>query len=241
MRALERLSRPTAVLAPERGGASYGIFAQGDRRCRPVARLTPAEVDELDSSGAIASISADGVRVITEAGRARVRREAADPGEEFVAQHGPVVSRASIDAQGAVRPARGLEPNALIRRLSALRGARGGEWLSGAELAAAAQLRSHWERAQSGLVRGSDWTAPPKALSGRGRSNGQEAALAARCDARRRVAEALDRLAFPLRRVVERVCLHEDGLEALERVEHWPARSGKLALKLGLAQLALSL
>jgi Domain of unknown function (DUF6456) len=34
--------------------------------------------------------------------------------------------------------------------------------------------------------------------------------------------------------------LHEEGLEALERSEGWPARSGKIALKLGLAQLAAS-
>ena len=62
--------------------------------------------------------------------------------------------------------------------------------------------------------------------------------MAARCDARRRTAEALDALAPPLRRVVERVCLNEDGLETLERAHGWPARSGKVALKLGLAQLA---
>jgi hypothetical protein len=65
--------------------------------------------------------------------------------------------------------------------------------------------------------------------------------MAMRCDARRRVTEALEALAQPLRRVVERACLHEDGLEALERREGWPARSGKLALKLGLAQLAQAL
>ena len=55
---------------------------------------------------------------------------------------------------------------------------------------------------------------------------------------RRRLADALAKLAEPLRRVVERVCLYEEGLEALERSEGWPARSAKLALKLGLAQLA---
>ena len=49
----------------------------------------------------------------------------------------------------------------------------------------------------------------------------------------------MEALAAPLRRVVERVCLHEEGLEALERAQGWPARSGKLALKLGLAQLAI--
>jgi hypothetical protein len=32
--------------------------------------------------------------------------------------------------------------------------------------------------------------------------------------------------------------LREEGLEALERAETWPVRSGKIALKLALAQLA---
>ncbi|MBS0384677.1 MAG: hypothetical protein JSS00_04935, partial [Proteobacteria bacterium] len=48
----------------------------------------------------------------------------------------------------------------------------------------------------------------------------------------------LDSLAPPLRRVVEAVCLAEEGLEAVERMQAWPARSGKLALKMALAQLA---
>jgi len=91
---------------------------------------------------------------------------------------------------------------------------------------------------ERGLVRGSDWAAPPNSSSGRSVSNAVELAAGAFCDARRRVAGALERLAPPLRRVVERVCLHEEGLEALERGESWPARSGKLALKLALAQLA---
>ena len=55
---------------------------------------------------------------------------------------------------------------------------------------------------------------------------------------RRRVSDALAKLAPPLRAVVERVCLREEGLEALERAEAWPQRSGKIALKLALAQLA---
>lgn len=63
-------------------------------------------------------------------------------------------------------------------------------------------------------------------------------ALAARCAAGRRMNDALDALAPELRRVVERVVCYEQGQEALERAERWPARSGKIALKFGLAQLA---
>jgi hypothetical protein len=52
---------------------------------------------------------------------------------------------------------------------------------------------------------------------------------------------ALDALAPQLRRVVERVVLHEEGVESIERQEGWPTRSGKIGLKLALAQLAVAL
>ncbi len=146
-----------------------------------------------------------------------------------------------IDAEGGERTLLALDSGVVMRRLAALRDLRGRPWLSAGELSAAAHLRADWEASQTGLLRGSDWTAPPNANSGRGQSSAQEAALAARCDARRRTAEALACLSAPLRRVVERICLQEEGLEALERAEGWPGRSGKLALKLGLSQLAASL
>ena len=75
-------------------------------------------------------------------------------------------------------------------------------------------------------MRGADWRA------------GAAQRIGAQCDARRRVARALPALAPQLRRAVEMACLREGGLETLERTEGWPARSGNLALKLALAQLA---
>jgi hypothetical protein len=235
-RALARLCADGAVLAADRGGG-YGVFPGGDRRRRPTVRLGASVVRELESAGAIIRSEGDAL-ALTEAGRARVRRSSAAAGEAFVAQHADIGPRAVIDPDGDVKHVRGAEPNAVLRRLAALRGAGGEAWLSGAELAAAGRLWTDWRRSQVGQVRSSDWTAPPISGSARGGGNGQEAAMARRCDARRRIEDALQRLAPPLRRVVERVCLHEDGLEALERAEGWPSRSGKLALKLGLAQLA---
>jgi DNA-directed RNA polymerase specialized sigma24 family protein len=125
-----------------------------------------------------------------------------------------------------------------MRRLANLRDVNGAAWLSQAELAAANRLRADWAQSEIGALRGSDWMAAPMGSTLRGPGNAQEAAMARRCDARRRVADALTQLAPPLRRVVERIVLYEHGLEALERAEGWPVRSGKLALKLGLAQLA---
>lgn len=235
-RALARMAVSYHVLAPERGGVSFGLIPNADRRRRPVVRLTHDEVLALHADGAIERAT-DGAFVISEGGRARARRERAAPGEAFVAQHRAVIDRAVVSADGSVASVRGHDADATLRRLAALRDAAGAPWLSRAELAAAGRLRSDWAAAERGMVGGSDWSAPP--LSGtRGGGNGREAALAAHCDAKRRSAEALDKLAPPLRRVVERVCLREEGLEMLERAEAWPARSGKLALKLALAQLA---
>ena len=236
-RALGRLAAPGATLTLD--GDGYAMFAKGDRRRRPLLRLPSHIVRELQASGAIAE-RADGVFTLTQAGRARVRRGGAEEGEQYLAQHAQVGTRHVADDTGVVRAVRGLELNPSVRRLGALRDAFGAPWLSGAELAAAARLRSDWEAGQAGLVRGSDWSAPPKGGGRRGPGSALEGAMAFHCDARRRVADALASMAPPLRRVVERVCLYDDGLEALERAEGWPARSCKLALKLGLAQLAMS-
>ena len=237
-RALERLATPHAVLALERVGGGYAIYPNGDRRRRPLARLSASWVGELNAAGAIVARAEGEGFALTEAGRARILRTRAAAGEEYLAQHRPVIARTIVQADGALRPLRGFDPNAALRRLSSLRGPAGKPWFSDAELAAAARLRADWDTGQAGLVRGSDWTAPPRSAGGRGPGNGMEGALAFQCDARRRFTEALAKLAAPLRRVVELVCLHDEGLEAVERAEGWPVRSGKLALKLGLAQLA---
>lgn len=238
-RALARLAAHAAVLAPEREGVSFAVFPNGDRRRRAAARVSAAEVKELAASGAIARIGdALEAYTITEAGRARLRRGQAAPSERFAAQHRTVIDRSLIDEAGDVRQVRGHDPHPALKRIAALRDANGAPWLSAAEIATANWLRADWERAQAGLVRGSDWAAPPRGSTSRGPGNAQEDALAARCDAGRRTYEALAALAPQLRRVVERVVLQEDGLEAIERAENWPPRCGKIALKLGLAQLA---
>lgn len=235
-RVLARLASPGARLARLSGAEGFGVFPNTDRRRRPLARLDAAQVRALESAGAIARDGDD--FVLSQAGRARLRRESAESGEAYLAQHGEIVDRAIASSRGVMIDARGLDVGAVMRRLAALRDLRGASWLSADELRAASHLRADWEASQAGLVRGSDWSAGPRSGSARGPGAAQEVALAARCDARRRMTDALAALAPPLRLVVERVCLHEHGLEALERSEGWPARSGKVALKLGLSQLA---
>jgi hypothetical protein len=237
-RALQRLGAPSCILAREPRADVFGVFPGGDRRRRPVVRISADEARRLEAEGAIALVDAD-TYVLSGAGAARARREQAPPSERFAAQHRAISDRAVMDEDGAPRMARGHDPDAGLRRLAALRDGNGAPWLSTAELGAATRLRADWDCAERGLVRGSDWASPPVGETARA-TNGAEAAMAARCDARRKVDQALSKLAPALRRVVERVCLHEQGLEAMERGESWPARSGKVALKLALSQLASS-
>lgn len=65
------------------------------------------EVKALSASGAIEPVG-DGVFVLSDAGRARVRREGAAHGDAFVAQHRKIVDRDVIDDDGKLRKARAL-------------------------------------------------------------------------------------------------------------------------------------
>lgn len=239
-RALARLAKGDVVLRQVSGRGDFAVCAHGDLRRRASLRLSAGEVRALVSDGVLEACDGDGY-ALSAAGAARVAREAAEPGEAFIAQHETLVSRDVIGGDGGMRRVRGLDPEAVMRKLAALCGPDGRAWLSEAELSAAGKLRADWAVGELGLVRASDWTGAPMGSSPRSAGNVQEAAMARRCDAQRRVADGLTRLAMPLRRVVEHVCLREEGMEALERSEGWPSRSGKLALKLGLAQLAAAL
>jgi hypothetical protein len=236
-RVLQRLAKG-AVLSPIRDGSEYGVIPRADRRRRPVARVRRDVVKALAADGAIAT-TADGVSyALTPAGASRVLRETAAPTEAFLAQHLQITERHTVDGDGDLRRARGCAPDQALKRLAALRDANGQPWFSAQELEAAGQLRSDWLSAEIGMVRGSDWMAGPQSRTSRGPGNATESAMIRCCEARARVSDALASLAAPLRRAAELACLEEAGFEAIERALGWPARSGKVALKLALAQLA---
>src|SRR5690348_3947043 len=92
-RALARLALAGSIVAPEKTGRGFGVFARGDRRRRPLARLTASQVRMLTSSGVIAGNGEANCFVLSAAGSAHVARSAATPGEAFLAQHRPIVSR----------------------------------------------------------------------------------------------------------------------------------------------------
>ncbi len=232
------LARPEAVAAPMPGRPGrFGVFTSGDRRRRPQAVLTQAQVRAMLSDGAIAQAEG-GVYRLTAAGRAMLGRKGA-PGE---AGSGPLVleARTVVSEAGALQAAVGVEP--AVARLARLKDMGGEAWLTPQELTAARRLSGDLEAGARGDLRTSRWGADAGGggqVGVRG-SAGAEAALMLGQEARKRAAAALQALAPPLRRVAERVCRDGITLEELERQDKWPARSGKVALKLALSQLAVA-
>jgi hypothetical protein len=108
------------------------------------------------------------------------------------------------------------------------------------EFEAGERLRGHIARSTLNPRLTMDWSAPP-AGRGAARSGGKDPAGApdAALAARDKVNAALDYVGPPLSSVLLDVLWRETPFDALEQERAWPRRSGKLALKLALARLAL--
>src|SRR5215470_7050216 len=101
-RALLRLARGGAVLAAHGDRDGYGVFPHGDRRRRPIARIAGADVRALRSEGALEARGDDSF-VLSAAGLARVRREAASAAESYLAQHAAIEDRELVSQSGVMR------------------------------------------------------------------------------------------------------------------------------------------
>jgi DNA-directed RNA polymerase specialized sigma24 family protein len=121
-------------------------------------------------------------------------------------------------------------------RLARIKDGSGAAFFAPPEIAAAARLETDFQAGQEGLVRGSDWLAPPR--SGAPRAGGAEASKTNAMDARARFSEAMGALTPAAAYIVRAVLVEQSGMEAVERRAGWPARSAKVALKFALQELA---
>lgn len=172
---------------------------------------------------------------ISDAGIARLRREAAAADETFRAQHDDIVDgQVAVGADKArVRIDASESPLAWLRR----RADRHGEPLiDAAEFEAGERLRRDLTSACMLPNVTVNWEAPAVDVSrgGRDPAGGSDRVIAAR----QRATQALDAVGPDLAGLLLDLCGFLKGLERIERERSWPPRSAKVVAKLALARLA---
>ncbi|WP_457795841.1 DUF6456 domain-containing protein [Methylocystis sp. S23] len=172
---------------------------------------------------------------ITEPGRAFLRRAAAREPEldPFRVQHGAFEKRAP---EKGARPALVNEAESPLAWLARRKGTDGKPFLSPAQIEAGERFRRDVERAQILQRVTANWDASI-ASSRRGADAGVAVTEIA-MDARRRLARAFEAVGPDLAGLLTDVCGYLKGLEIVESERGWPARSGKVVLKIALDRLA---
>lgn len=235
-RVLRRLE-PTGMELRPAASAAAALYSPRNRYAKPVMRIDAATVEALRAHGLIApgDLKADEeTLVITAEGRAFLRRAEA-PGEPFRAQHQLTAWRARLPGDESSPPVRVNAGESPLGWLARRRGSDGRALLSAAEVEAGERLREDYTRAQLMARVTVDWERP---LSGSGRSGpGADTLGEGALAARRRVSAALTAVGPGLSDVLIAVCCHLEGLEDIERAQGWPARAGKVVLRLALDRL----
>jgi hypothetical protein len=216
----------------------YGVFPQGDRRRRPIARLPRDCVVRLISTGALRPVRENDTVALTDEGRALVRRLDRAAPDSFRAQHMDLAPQVKQDDGDEDVPCQVNLAESPLAWLARRTGRNGDPLISSRELMAGERLRADFHRARFiGRVT-SDWTAPPRGSSARGPGRGQLEPAEAVIAARDRIARAMRDVGPALDRLLSAVCLEGRGLDDVERGFGWPRRSGKVVLKIALARLA---
>lgn len=178
---------------------------------------------------------------ITATGRTALNRIMADQENRARArlENGFAEAQARFEPQqpdggsGHVRKPRYGSAETPLEMLARLADRDGKPFLSEAMVGAGKRLREDFELAQiSGHLMQEKLHFIPGSQATR--SSSREAGAAAR----QRMAEALQRLGAGLSDIALRCCCHLEGLETAERNLGWPARSGKVVLRIALQHLA---
>ena len=203
------------------------------RATLPVATATLAE-----SEGLAAWTRESGKKLmrLTEAGRAFLRRNAAmerDVIDGFRAQHDEIDRRA-IEPLAA--PVQVNETESPLAWLARRKGVDGKPFLAPAQIDAGERFRRDIEQAQLLQRVTANWD--PSTTTHRRAPGAGLVATDIAIDARKRLTGAYEALGAELGDLLTDVCGYLKGLETVERERGWPARSGKVALRIALDRLA---
>ncbi|MCZ8188106.1 MAG: DUF6456 domain-containing protein [Beijerinckiaceae bacterium] len=222
-RLLERLAEPGMRVEAQRGRL---VFRDERRRVSLASRFPASLLEPLLGAGAIRALPG-GAHVITPEGRARLKREA---GGEVASQHREIVFRPEPELAGQV-----VAVNLREDPLQMLRRQRHVAHLVGpAEIEAGLRLRADLRLAGTIPTITMDWTRPAvDGSAGEGLALGEQVVAA-----RQRVDRALRAVGPDFSGILVDICGFGKGVEALEREQALPVRSGKIALAFALRVLA---
>lgn len=222
---LKRLRSPGRRLLQD-GTGGFGVYPGGDRRRRPVARISEAAFRQARASGLICeagegwSLSAPGQAAldrVTAGGvdhaapkRVMARRELGEP------NGGSAIHTVNL-AESPLHKWVGM--------------------LEAWQIEAGERYRRDYLGSTLSAIGVSDWLRPPGGTPSLA-SRGPDSAPIARLDARKRVLDARDALGAQMSRLADAVLVEEEGLASLERRFGWPARSGSGLVRIVLTRLA---
>lgn len=236
-RLLHVLNEPGARAAPS--GLDDGVlFVAAPRNGITVVRARlPAAIGEAAVAEGLVERereSGGGRLRLSDAGRAFLRRAAAEPAlDSFRAQHGDF-AKPPLEEGG--RPAFVNEAESPLAWLARRKGANGRPFLDRAHVEAGERFRRDIEQAQILQRVTANWE-----ISAAGARRCGEAGVVVTdiaIDARGRLARAFDAVGPELAGLLTDVCGYLKGLETVESERGWPARSGKVVLRIALDRLA---
>lgn len=236
---LIRLARPGRCVAALPGARGFGVFAGTDRRRRPLAVLTQAELRAGIADGTLEAGDEAGRWHLSVAGRARLKRGQADPAGDagpFAAQHRTPVPRPVMQPDGRIALASANLDASPLARYALARNGRPA-LLERVHVTAADRLRADYDASTLRSRLTSNWTGVPRA----GPRGGHDpaGAPARALDARTRVMDALEAVGPGLDRLLVNIVIRETGMERAVRDLDWPDKAGATALRLALERLAV--
>ncbi len=222
---LKRLRSPGRRLLQD-GQGRFGIYPGGDRRRRPVARISGEAFRQARASGLICE-AGEGWS-LSEPGQAALDRTMAG-GVDHAAPKRVMARRELGERNGrSTTHAVNLAESPLHKWTGVLEA-----W----QIEAGERYRRDYLGSTLSAIGVSDWLRPPGSTPSPA-SCGPDRAPIARLDARQRVLDARNALGNQMSRLADAVLVEEEGLASLERRFGWPARSGAGLVRIVLTRLA---
>jgi hypothetical protein len=231
---MRRLARPGAVLAPLAGGKpGHGVYADGDRRRRPLARLDRAALIQAVEAGWLTQ-TGEGVYGLSLTGRQQLISDAPERRPALTTER-----RLAPDPEGGVR-IQTVNPNTCDGPLARYARSRNGQppLLEPAHLSAADSLMRDFELSSLASRVTQDWSGVPGG-GGRSAPRDRSDAPLRRMKAQERVMDALAAVGPGLDHWLVEILIRQSAMTDAERRLNWPSRSGAQALKLALDRLAV--